>query len=146
MCGEFFKGKQTMTITICGSIKFMDQMKEAEKELLALGHQVLMPIKAVGVDYWAEDRISRVQAKKQQELIGEHMDKIAKSDAILVVNVTKKDIKNYIGANTFLEIGFAHYQKKKIFFLNPIPNQPYIIDEIETVEPKIINGDYSKLV
>lgn len=135
-----------MIITICGSIKFMDEMKKAEKNLKDLGHEVLIPVKAEGVDYWTDDRTSRVEAKKKFEFIGEHMDKIAKSDAILVVNVTKKDIENYIGANTFLEIGFAHYKKKKIFFLNPIPDQSYIIDEIETVEPQIINSDYAKVV
>lgn len=136
----------TMIITICGSMKFADQMNEAEKNLKELGHAVFMPIKAEGVDYWTEDRTSRVAAKKGRELIGEHMDKIKQSEAILVINITKKDIENYIGANTFLEIGYAHYLKKKIFFLNPIPNQPYIIDEIETAEPQIINGDYSKIV
>jgi hypothetical protein len=135
-----------MRITICGSIKFMDEMQEAEKNLKALKHTVFMPVKAEGVDYWAEDRTSRVEAKKKFEFIGEHMDKIATSDAILVVNVTKNSVENYIGANTFLEIGYAHYTKKKIFFLNPIPEQPYIIDEIETVEPHIIHGDYSKVV
>jgi len=134
-----------MVITICGSIKFMAQMKKAEKNLSNLGHEVLMPVQAEGVDYWSDDRKSRVEAKKKFEFIGEHMDKIRKSDAILVVNITKKEIENYIGANTFLEIGYAHYKKKKIFFLNPIPDQPYIIDEIETVETQIINGDYSKI-
>lgn len=120
-------------------------MEEARKQLEKLGHQGLMPIKAKEVDYWSEDNSSRVAAKKRYGFIEEHMDKIAKSDAILVVNVTKGEIQSYIGANTFLEIGFAHYLKKKIYFLNPIPNQPYIIDEIETVEPVIINGDYSKI-
>jgi len=120
-------------------------MKKAEKNLSNLGHEVLMPVQAEGVDYWSDDRKSRVEAKKKFEFIGEHMDKIRKSDAILVVNITKKEIENYIGANTFLEIGYAHYKKKKIFFLNPIPDQPYIIDEIETVETQIINGDYSKI-
>ncbi|MBM3256070.1 MAG: hypothetical protein FJZ04_01190 [Candidatus Moranbacteria bacterium] len=123
----------------------MAQMKKAEKNLSNLGHEVLMPVQAEGVDYWSDDRKSRVEAKKKFEFIGEHMDKIRKSDAILVVNITKKEIENYIGANTFLEIGYAHYKKKKIFFLNPIPDQPYIIDEIETVETQIINGDYSKI-
>jgi len=74
------------------------------------------------------------------------MDKILKSDAILVVNITKDNIENYVGANTFLEIGFAHYKQKKIFLLNPLPGQSYIIDELETVEPEIINGDLSKII
>jgi len=134
-----------MTITICGSIKFFDDMVKIQKDLEARGHTVLMPVKADGVDYWAEDNTSRVQAKKTLELINEHFNKIEDSDAILVVNITKKDIENYVGANTFLEIGFAHYRDKKIFFLNPVPDQPYIIDEIQTIDPIVIDGNIDNI-
>ena len=105
-----------------------------------------MPVKAQGVDYWEKDNTKRVEAKKKFEFINEHLDKIENSDAILVVNVTKKEIGNYIGANPFLEMGFAYYRKKKIYALNPLPNQPYIIDELLTIEPIVLNGDYSKIL
>ncbi len=134
-----------MTITICGSIKFFEDMVKIQKDLDARGHTVLMPVKADGVDYWTEDNTSRVQAKKALKLINEHFHKIEKSDAILVVNITKQDITNYIGANTFLEIGFAHYRDKKIFLLNPIPDQPYIIDEVLTIGPIVIDGNLDKI-
>ncbi|OGM76682.1 hypothetical protein A2210_01510 [Candidatus Woesebacteria bacterium RIFOXYA1_FULL_40_18] len=135
-----------MKIAICGSIKFYDEMLKAKKQLEKLGHKVLMPVKAQGVDYWEKDNTKRVEAKKKFEFINEHLDKIENSDAILVVNVTKKEIGNYIGANTFLEMGFAYYRKKKIYALNPLPNQPYIIDELLTIEPIVLNGDYSKIL
>ena len=134
-----------MKITICGSIKFFDDMVELQEKLEKLGHEVLMPVKAPGVDYWAEDNTSRVKAKKTLELINEHFHKIEKSDAILVVNVTKGDTKNYIGANTFLELGFAHYLGKRIYLLNPIPDQPYILDEVLTIDPIILEGDIENL-
>ncbi len=134
-----------MKITICGSIKFFDDMVDLQKKLEKLGHEILMPVKAPGVDYWAKDNTARVKAKKTLELINEHFRKIEKSDAILVVNVTKGDIKNYIGANTFLELGFAHYLGKRIYLLNPIPDQPYILDEILTIDPIILEGDTKNL-
>ncbi len=134
-----------MIITICGSIKFFEQMLEIQKKLEKLGHKVLMPIKAAGVDYWADDNTSRVEAKKGLGLMQEHFKKIEKSDAVLAVNITKKDIKNYIGANTFLELGFAHYLGKKIYLLNPIPDQPYIIDEAVTIDPLVLDGDLTNL-
>jgi hypothetical protein len=134
-----------MTITICGSIKFFDEMVVIQKDLEKRGHSVLMPVKADGVDYWATDNTSRVQAKKTLELINEHFHKIEKSDAILIVNMTKGDIKNYIGANTFLELGFAHYLNKKIYLLNPIPDQPYIIDEVLTIDPVVLDGTIDNL-
>lgn len=115
-------------------------MVKAQKELEKMGHVVLMPTKAEGVDYWAEDNSARVEAKKKFEFIGEHFDKIEKSDVVLIVNVTKKEIKNYIGANTFLEMGFAYYRKKKIYTLNPLPDQFYIIDELLTFDPIVLNG------
>jgi hypothetical protein len=134
-----------MTITICGSLKFHDEMVSIQNDLEKMGHTVLMPIKADGVDYWSKDNTARVKAKKGLELISEHFRKIEKSDVVLVVNITKGDIKNYVGANTFLEIGFAHYINKKIYFLNPIPDQPYILDEIQTIDPVILGGDLGKL-
>ena len=66
-------------------------------------------------------------------------------DAILVCNFDKKGIKNYIGGNTLMEIGFAHVNDKKVFLLNPIPkNLPYS-DEIEAMVDVVINGDLTKL-
>jgi len=134
-----------MKITICGSLKFYDEMLKVEKNLKKLGHKVYMPVKAQGVDYWEEDNTKRVEAKKKLELIRKHLDKIKKSDAILVVNVNKNGVKNYIGANTFLEMGFAYFWKKKVYTLNPPPNQPYILDEIQTIGPIVINGDFKKV-
>ncbi len=127
-------------------MKFFKEMKKSKESLRSFGHEVLMPEEMKDVDYWSEDRSDRVTAKRRGEFIRMHMNKIVRSDAILVVNITRKDIENYIGANTFLEIGFAHYNRKIIFLLNPIPEQSYIIDEIETIGPEVIDGDYSKII
>ena len=134
-----------MKITICGSIKFYKEMLKAKKILEKQGHKIFMPIKARGVDYWEEDNTKRVEAKKKFKFITKYLDKIERSDAILVVNVNKKDIKNYIGANTFLEMGFAYYRKKKIFILNPLPNQPYIIDELLTFDPVVLHDNLKRI-
>lgn len=134
-----------MKITLCGSMKFNDKFLELKKELESLGHEVLMPIAVEGLDYWAEDGGKRIEAKKGLNLIETHMDKITESEAILVANYTKGDIENYIGANTFLEMGYAKYKGKKIFILNPLPNQRYINDELESFEPIVLNGDFSLL-
>lgn len=120
-------------------------MLTAQKKLEKLGHVVLMPTKAKGVDYWSNDNKARVEAKKKFEFISEHFDKIEKSGAILVVNITKGEIKNYIGANTFLEMGFAYYRKKKIFTLNPLPEQSYITDELLTFDPIVLNGKLNSI-
>lgn len=134
-----------MKITICGSMKFYEKMLELQINLESTGHTVHMPIMVEGVDYWAKDGTSRIQAKKGKDLIGKHFAKIQDADAILVANFTKKEIANYIGANTFLEIGFANWLGKKIYLLNPFPDQPYIIEELQSINPVVLNGDLSAI-
>jgi len=60
------------------------------------------------------------------------------------VNYDKRGIKNYIGGNSFLEMGFAHILQKKIFLLNGIPEIIYS-DEIKAMQPTVLNGDLSKI-
>jgi len=67
------------------------------------------------------------------------------ADAVLVLNYDKKGIKNYIGGNTLMEIGFAHVLNQKIFLLNPIPEIPFYKTEIEAVKPMIIHGDLARI-
>ena len=51
-----------------------------------------------------------------------HFDRIANKDneIVLVVNETKNGIDNYIGPNSFAEIAFGFYFKKKVYLLNDI--------------------------
>ncbi len=77
--------------------------------------------------------------------IRDHFEKIQESDAILVCNFTKNGIENYIGANTSLEMGYAHGLGKPIYVMNPLPNYKYINDEILSFGAKILNGELSNI-
>lgn len=134
-----------MKITLCGSIKFFDEMVDIQKQLEANGHEVYRPFKVPGVNYWEEDGSKRVEAKKTLNLAKTHLDKIENSDAILVANFTKGEIENYIGASTFLEMAFAHYRGKKIFVLNPLPNQKYIDDELNAYDAIVLDGKINNI-
>lgn len=136
-----------MIITLCGSAYFNRKIKEIKDELGDKGHKAFSLA-------WTDVSIEEIEARKNDRekflnelkprLFMRHFDKILKSDAILVVNLDKNGVKNYIGGNTFAEIMFAYYYKKKIFFLNPIPRDEmfsYIMDELEVVNPTIINGN-----
>jgi len=90
----------------------------------------------------AGDAVFREQAG--QDLIKRYYNMIKEADAILIVNGDKKGIKNYIGGNTFLEMGFAYTMDKKIFLLNPIPDMAYR-DELEAMKPIILDNDLSKI-
>ena len=132
-----------MKITICGSMSIFEKLKEIEKNLLELGHQVFMPVN-FGVDYLNISNEDFGKLKKEKNAIREHFERIKQSDAILVCNFDKKEIKNYIGGNTFLEIGFAYILEKKIFLLNSIPKMLYEA-EIIGMNPIILNGDFKKI-
>jgi hypothetical protein len=82
--------------------------------------------------------------KFKQEMMRLHEPKIKKIDAILVLNLEKKGISNYIGGATFMEIVKAWELNKKIFFWNPIPNCSFT-DELTAINPNIIYGDLSKI-
>lgn len=82
--------------------------------------------------------------KIQYDVIRRYYEIIKNSDAIMVLNLDKNGIKNYIGGNTFLEIGFAYVLGKKIFLMNPIPEMGYK-DEVMAMQPIILNGDLNKI-
>ena len=137
-----------MTIAICGSLQFYQEMRQVEKKLKKLGHKVLVPKSLDLIENHGFKKPltvkSRLVAEAEHDFLGEHFDKIKKSEAILVVNHDKKGIKGYIGGNTFLEMGVAFYFKKKIFLLYPVPKMDYEL-ELHAMRPVILNGDLSRL-
>jgi hypothetical protein len=89
-------------------------------------------------DYSTLSEMDRAPIKT--EMIRRHLERIEKSDAILVVNETAKGIENYIGANSFLEMGFAFALAKPIFLLNSVPQQPNR-DELLGLSPTELKGN-----
>lgn len=136
-----------MKIVICGSMKLSKKMIEAKDRLATLGHEVILPRHTE--EYAAmntSDHIhsESVKNKINHDLIRDYYYKIADSDAILVINDTLNGIDGYIGGNAFLEMGFAFVLNKKIYLLNNIPLLGYR-DELEAMQPMVINNDYSEI-
>ena len=142
-----------MRITICGSMKFADLMEKFKADLERFGHEVKLPVllvkdengKPMSIrDYWEKNGGKEFDGShtlwdKKMEAIKEHYKKVEWSEAILVVNLENKGVKNYIGGNTLLEMGLAFYLNKKIFLLNPVPDLPYK-EEILGMKPIVLNG------
>jgi len=139
-----------MKIVICSSIHFAEKIREIEKGLAGLGHDVVIPhsINEYNVkNHEDDDKLRKITANDhsiKQRFTRRHFNEIKDADAILVVNEEKRGIPNYIGGATLSEIMFAFYFSKKIFLLNPIPTDErlaFFRDEIEGVDPVVINGN-----
>lgn len=139
-----------MKITICGSVKFADKLVEIYKELEKFGHEPIMHKEMFGIaDGTARELIDGIEInhseiKKKHNFIKAWYDLIVSGDAILVCNFDKNGIKNYIGGNTLMEIGFAHVNDKKVFLLNSVPDVSYA-DEIKAMVDEVVDGNLSKI-
>ncbi len=146
-----------MKITICGSIAFQNEILSVKEKLEKTGYEVgiwpsevkdknghFIPVEEYyKIRHTANDDEKWVWDRKA-EAVMEHFEKVAWSDAILVLNYDKNNIKGYIGGNVLMEIGLAFYLKKKIYLLNEIPELSYK-EEILGVKPIILNGDLNKI-
>jgi len=136
-----------MKIAICGSMTFSKEMVKIADKLKQNNHEVILPRyteKYASMILTSEISHESVKNKISHDLIRDYFNKIKNSDAVLIVNLDKNGIKNYIGGNSFLEMGFAHVLKKSVFLLNDIPDMPYN-DEIKAMQPVILNNDFDRI-
>lgn len=98
-------------ITICGSMRFKQEMIEISEKMELQGNCMLMPIYSTksDKDAYTEDEVLTLNKM--------HKEKIKLSDAILVINVN-----NYIGSSTKSEIEFAKSLNKEIIYYTDLQN------------------------
>ncbi len=98
-------------ITICGSLKFKNEMMMIAEKLELKGNCMLCPIYPTNSN---KDDYTFEEAEIFDKM---HKEKIKISDAILVVNVD-----NYIGSSTKSEIEFAKTLNKEIIYYTDLVN------------------------
>ena len=81
-------------ITLCGSMRFADEMVRHERELTLAGHVVLRPVSL--------DPSRELTAEDRSTLSRVHLQKVALADEVLVV-----DVGGYVGESTRAEIEHA---------------------------------------
>lgn len=142
-----------MKITICGSVKFADEIVKIHTELKSLGHEPQIHQDMFGIaDGTAKELIDAKNGhehyivKRKYNFIKAWHNLIINGDAVLICNFDKNGIKNYIGGNTLMEIGFAHVNDKKIFLLNQIPEKVSYVDEIKAMADVVLDGDLTKII
>jgi hypothetical protein len=132
-----------MKIGVIGSMQFIEEMIRICQELDKMGHESFLTDLHKNLLGKNEQEIEKIKLyqKFNMDAIRVFWKDMQGADAVLVMNFDKSGIKNYIGGNTLMEIGFAHVLNQKIFLWNPVPEMPYCKTEIEAVKPVIINGD-----
>ena len=137
-----------MTITICGSMQFHEEMLAYEKKLEGAGHTVFVPKGAYDItknESYKDTDEEKILVKVEHDVIRDHFNFIRQSDVIMVLNFDKKGVSGYIGGNTFLEMGLAFCLEKKIFLLNPVPRMDYLT-EMHAFQPIVLDGDLSRIM
>lgn len=149
-----------MIITICASITFSEEIIAVKKQLEKMHHQVNIPYLTQKInqgeltvqdylDIRAKDGGDLALRQKQSvDLIKRYWELIKNSDAILVLNLKKKNIENYIGGSMLIEMGFAYGFGKKIFLFNPPPlrsSKIHYVDEIMDMKPIILDRNLVKI-
>jgi hypothetical protein len=143
----------SVNIVICCSLDFTHEIKEIADNLIAMGHKVEIPLTSRRI-LNGEITVKQIKTEKERGVFSDRaieFDSIRKywpiieqGDAILVANYNKKGIKDYVGGNSFLEMGFAHILNKPIYLLNDIPTMLYS-DEIKAMQPIALRGNVNRI-
>ncbi len=137
-----------MKIVIGGSMGFAKEQVEAKRVLEGAGHEVLVTENiekyvdspAIKSSFEEELKISL-----EYDIMRDFFNKIAESDAFLVMNYPKKGIDGYLGASVLMEMGLAYYLKKKVFLLFPVDKEQGYALESAIINPLILNGDITNI-
>ncbi len=133
-----------MKICICSSLTFADEVLEISKMLEASGHEVLLPNGIIN-RLTEQSNFDPVQAKIDTKSNRLHAEKIRECDMVLMCNFPKNCTPGYIGANCFAELYLAQYFEKPIFSLFPLPDIPYVNDEIRSFGITVLNNELNLL-
>ena len=133
-----------MKIIVCGSMSAATEMQIVGEELKTLGHEVILPAE---IHKWTNDTVGMTnkEEKIHLDVFKNYFEEIKNGDIVFVVNTEKNEIKDYIGANSLIEMAFAYVLNKKIYLLNNIPQMQYT-DEIEALRPICLKGNLSNFL
>lgn len=93
-------------VCICGSVRFMEEMREASRDLALAGVIVVSPV----------DIGAMVLTEELKAVLGDlHLRKIDLADRVVIVNPG-----GYVGESTSKEISYARAAGKVVEFTTPI--------------------------
>ena len=130
-------------IVICGSMAFYAEMVAMKRRLKKHGIQCAIPdLDSALLEAGREEDYQGVKRRASMRHIRRVRDQ--KTFAILVMNLDKHGVSDYIGPNTFAEVAvaFAHY--KQIYLFQGYPD--FYKDELLAWQAVILNGNVSSLI
>jgi len=139
-----------MRITVCGSIKFSEEMKNARSLLERMGHAILIPDsvdEGLSKDFWNGLKTTdpgKYAIMKAERLRG-ISKKIKSSDAVLILNYDKDGKKSHVGVSSLMEMAVAFEHGKRIFVLNPLPKDEPHYEETVSMAPVCLDGKLGNL-
>ena len=125
---------------------FAKEMIALQEKLTSFGHSVSIPCDA---DLHADDPniIDDLERDRkhlvENDIIKTCFNLIAKSDAVVFLNLPKNGVDGYIGTSSLMEMGLAYYLDKKIFLMHPHPDPDVHrwAHEVASFAPTILNED-----
>src|ERR1700722_14102537 len=135
-----------MRIAVIGSMKFADDMVKIKEQLDELGHTAVIPL---GTEShlknkdFVENLDDNLEWCITHDIMRRNFMQIADNDAVLVLNYKRNDLEGYIGISALMEMGVAHYLRKKIFLINNTPDYKDArwAHEVAIMQPTSIKGD-----
>ncbi len=108
-------------------MRFIDAMEDLARRLQNLGYGVETPQREEEPIDWENPDI-QVVGKLKKRFIDDHLEKIRKSDAVLLANFEKHNISGYVGPNTLMEAAFAYALNKPVALLFEPGSQPCALE------------------
>ena len=95
------------TVSICGSMSFIDQMEQLAGFARQEGYTVAVPQREeIDIDRGSAPGAEALTLKRRY--IDGHLVHIRTSDLVLLANYPKHDIAGYVGPNTLVEAAFGY--------------------------------------
>ncbi len=136
-----------MKVVVGGSMTFAREQIEAKEFLENKGYEVLI---TDDIEEFVDSSDVKTEMSFEDELklchkydvIRTFFNKVAESDALLVVNGKKKGIKGYLGTSVLMEMGLAYHLNKKVYLVNPVDRDQSYALEVAVIDPVIIGSDF----
>ena len=124
-------------------MQFAEKMLEVKRQLEVLGHKVFLSLNTESFQGKSDEAKEELKLKQKfsEDAIKHFWRTMDQCEALLILNLDKHNISNYIGGNSLLDMGYAHNLGQKIFLYGPVPDIDFYKTEIEAMRPTIINGN-----